>query len=463
MKKVAYIGHSFHQKTLSTEFFINILKTKYHVDCYWTLPSSYQADLIVFDLNEKNYESLVFFQVLPKVEELEKLLCKNIILVPMFDNDLTMTYAQWSEYFNYKFINFSKNLYDKFKFFGFKKNVYLQYAPEVPALDLKNAKVEKAKIFFWQRSTQINWKLLKNIIDFSQVESVHLHRVENEAAKDTWFEMPSEEDRKKYNVTLSSWFDTKDELLNIMNECDVFIAPRSFEGIGQTFLEAMALGKCVISPNFPTMNEYINNGINGILFDFLNPQPIDLSGWKQMGNEAYKSINSIRKVWESTSHAILDIIEDKNHDPIPYNQYLDKMEIIFDTKESKFIIQDMKISFFNVNPSKSLNFSKYLNILFDYFSMNIDQSKKYIIYGTGTGAYLVSSVIGIEYIECFVDIDVRKHGEQFHGKIIRGLDALSLNDTKIILTVFGRNHKILQDLSENYGIKKERLIDLDFN
>ena len=33
------------------------------------------------------------------------------------------------------------------------------------------------------------------------------------------------------------------------------------------FLEAMGLGLCVLSPNSPTMSEYIVDGDNGVLFD----------------------------------------------------------------------------------------------------------------------------------------------------------------------------------------------------
>lgn len=58
--------------------------------------------------------------------------------------------------------------------------------------------------------------------------------------------------------------------------------------------------------------------------------------------------------------------------------------------------------------SKSINFSKYLNVLIDFVSKNINQSEQYIIYGTGTGAKIISSLIPTDSIICFVDIDVEK-------------------------------------------------------
>ena len=45
-----------------------------------------------------------------------------------------------------------------------------------------------------------------------------------------------------------------------------YIAPRVQEGIGMSFLEAMARGRCVVAADHPTMNEYIEHGKTGFLF-----------------------------------------------------------------------------------------------------------------------------------------------------------------------------------------------------
>ena len=56
------------------------------------------------------------------------------------------------------------------------------------------------------------------------------------------------------------------EYLEITRQANIFIAPRTSEGVGLTFLEAMARGSCVIGYDAPTMNEYIRDGENGLLF-----------------------------------------------------------------------------------------------------------------------------------------------------------------------------------------------------
>ncbi|DAB29050.1 MAG TPA: hypothetical protein CFH84_11600 [Sulfurimonas sp. UBA12504] len=466
MQKIASIGHSFHQKTKSTQFFIDVLLEFYEIDFYWSLPMNYKADLKLFDLENKDYHALIFFQILPTAEELQQCLCKNIVLIPMFDNDLGMTLKQWSEYFQYKFINFSKTLYEKLDFLDFKNNVYLQYAPNVHQLKQVRNHHHKPKVFFWQRSDKINWNLLKKLIDFSQVSSFHLHRIEAEASKDSWFEMPDQQDIEAYNITLSSWFDSKDELSKLMNDCDIFICPRLFEGIGQTFLEAMAMGKCVVSPNFPTMNEYINNGLNGILFDFLEPKTIDLTQWEKIGHEAYESMKNIRYKWEHERLSIIDFIEKPlvcEAKEVSYHEYLKNLEITLNDKKSKFLAEDIKISLLMQNPSKSLDFSKYLNVLLDYFSKNISSTEKYIVYGTGTGARLISNLIGIDNVEYFIDIDERKHTSLFDGKEVFSPKKLKETNHKVLISLFGRGEKIMKFLSNDYEIEKVRLINLDFN
>jgi Glycosyl transferases group 1 len=59
---------------------------------------------------------------------------------------------------------------------------------------------------------------------------------------------------------------SKEEYLDLTREANFFIAPRTAEGVGLTFLEAMARGGCVIGYDAPTMNEYIRDGENGLLF-----------------------------------------------------------------------------------------------------------------------------------------------------------------------------------------------------
>ena len=52
------------------------------------------------------------------------------------------------------------------------------------------------------------------------------------------------------------------------------------------FLKAMAMGRCVIAPNTPTMNEYIEDGINGFLYDLRNLSPLKIENVREIQKNA---------------------------------------------------------------------------------------------------------------------------------------------------------------------------------
>jgi glycosyltransferase involved in cell wall biosynthesis len=49
------------------------------------------------------------------------------------------------------------------------------------------------------------------------------------------------------------------------------------------FLDAMARGLCVVTPDRPTMNEYIEHGVSGLLFEPAAPTRLVVSNWKAIG------------------------------------------------------------------------------------------------------------------------------------------------------------------------------------
>ena len=69
-------------------------------------------------------------------------------------------------------------------------------------------------------------------------------------------------------LTETHWFADHQQLQDLLTHQKVFIAPRLAEGIGMSFLEAMAMGCAVIAQDDATMNEYIVHGKTGILVDW---------------------------------------------------------------------------------------------------------------------------------------------------------------------------------------------------
>lgn len=66
------------------------------------------------------------------------------------------------------------------------------------------------------------------------------------------------------HVEVLGWV-SGDEKVKLFNECDVYVLPSYNEGLPMAILEAMSLGKCVISTKVGGIPELINNGENGFI------------------------------------------------------------------------------------------------------------------------------------------------------------------------------------------------------
>jgi hypothetical protein len=100
------------------------------------------------------------------------------------------------------------------------------------------------------------------------------------------FAEPGEEDRRRYGVAVSRCFDSKAERESLMSRYLYFFAPRLRQGIGFTFLDAMALGMVVITQDDATWNEYSKDGEKGYLYSVENPLSSEFEDYKAV-RDAY--------------------------------------------------------------------------------------------------------------------------------------------------------------------------------
>lgn len=299
-RKIVYIGHSYHSKTLSTVFLIEYLKE--HFDVTEILDESWQGkpfpDLSFID---DSYVGVVFFQSIPEISEVEKINNKNIIFIPMYDGYENAPYSFWKQYENLKILNFSKTLYKKIKKWGFN-TIHLQRYPK--PFEFKDWG-KKDSVFFYNRNSLININTVKKLIGKNKF-NIHLHKTLDPGYE---FVAPTKEDEKKYSITYSEWFVEKKDKWAVAEKSAIFVAPRITEGIGQGEIEAMALGRAVIAVNAPTLNEYIVHNVNGYLYDFNNPQPIDFSNLREVQKNAYQSIIDGYNRWEKKKIEIINFIK----------------------------------------------------------------------------------------------------------------------------------------------------------
>ena len=297
-----YIGHDYHLKTKSTRFLIDIFKEKYEVD-----EATYDMEKRQFSILEccqgKKYDVLVLFQMpVPSTELKSKFRYKKAAYFPMYDGTGEAPDSFWADYKDFNIVNFSSTLHNRLIKMGFS-SYYIQYYPKpVDNIEWGN----KKSAFFWHRTNYITINTVAGLVRQLDLEHIHLHIAEDPGIEDV---QPDKEVSEHFHITTSQWFNAKEDMLEEIKKSSYYIAPRLYEGIGMSFLEAMAMGRCVVAANHPTMNEYICNGENGLLYDYGEQRIINPDDVRILQEKAYKNIVNGYAAWERDKHNILDWLE----------------------------------------------------------------------------------------------------------------------------------------------------------
>ncbi len=299
MKKLLYIGHSYHNKTKSTIFLQEMFSENYEVTTFCFDPYTDDIHTHFNSLNGSHFDIVVLFQILPSYKMLKRTInFDKMTIFPMYDGSMHLSDYDWIQYRNCSIINFSLTLHRKLKKIGLS-SYYIQYFPK-PFENFQWGREDS--IFFWQRLTEFNINHVEKLFDQSRIKHIHLHQAIDPSQCST---EPSKTIKDK--LTMSSWYNDKSEMLSDMEKSAIYIAPRHYEGIGLSFLEAMAMGRCVVAFNNPTMNEYIKNGKTGFLFNDLSI--INIIDIKQIQQESYKFIVEGYAEFEKKKYNILEWIE----------------------------------------------------------------------------------------------------------------------------------------------------------
>jgi hypothetical protein len=297
VKRLAFVDHSFHRASRSSDFFKELLDTEYDISTFFdeTWSGGEEADVRL--INAGNFDVVIFWQSLPAPLSLLRLNCENLIWVPMFDSEWRLAGLAWRALraINMKVICFSKKIFDAAQ----KDGVSSYYAQYFPALPPQSVQYDAPRVFFWQRTNLLTWALIRRLLSGSNVEKTILR---DDPDPEHVFEEPSHDDVERFNIEIARNIriasgGQREDYLKMLSECNIFVAPRLREGIGLTFLEAMAMGMCVIGPDLPTLNEYVESRWTGYLFDPRDPTALDISHFTECGIRARAAIGEGRKEW----------------------------------------------------------------------------------------------------------------------------------------------------------------------
>lgn len=301
-KKILYLDMAYHVKTGSSMFLIDLLKEYYDVEVEY-----YDAVLQVIrgihEIMTKEYDFLVCWQVMPEDFILNSLNYKKGILFPMYDSVVAMPKENWERFRGFTIISFSKELY-KYLLDNTFYVKYIQYFPEIHVVEQWG---KKDSLFFWQRINQLDVNMIMELCANLGLKKIHIHR-----ALDPGHDFVDIKSKYLYDIKYTCWFEKKEDMLDLIMQSAYYVAPRLYEGIGMSFLEAMALGRCVIAPNYSTMNEYIINGETGLLYDYENPLPLNHSDIDRIQKNAYEYMAEGYLKWKRKKYDIIEWIEEKN-------------------------------------------------------------------------------------------------------------------------------------------------------
>jgi hypothetical protein len=181
---------------------------------------------------------------------------------------------------------------------------YLQYAPD-PQNYPQASWDRPLRAFFWERMpAEFDDRAAQSLL-----QSLGLRDLEVRKLDDARF-APTHS--REGNSGVKGW-GSRDEYLRKLSEFNIFFAPRRFEGLGLTVLEAMAMGLCVVAEDLPTANEYLLPLWNGILYrgdtQTIHPlSPLTQKQLSEMGNNARTTVQLIHQKWMNEREEIGQVV-----------------------------------------------------------------------------------------------------------------------------------------------------------
>lgn len=310
--KVLFVDHSYHKLTTSSLFLVELLRQFFDVDVFFADPEDPHS---IIKLNKKtNFDVVVLWQM----DFLAPFFLANgmpTVVIPMYDGSSGMPDLHWLWARNARFINFSRRLHERITGLG-NESLLVRYYPKPHHSSDTEINHDDVRVFLWQRRPEhgLNLRAVERMFG-SSLSAVHIHNATDDPSIDT--DAYTTTERTDYKLTLSTWFESKTDYEKVLNQFNYFVAPRRSEGIGMGFLEAMARGMIVCAHDDATHNEYISNGLNGVLFNADLSQQIsvgDVTHRRRLSAMAISSVEDGNRQWINSTLKIIDYIKSAKRD-----------------------------------------------------------------------------------------------------------------------------------------------------
>jgi len=207
-------------------------------------------------------EPMVFCQVPPPLDAL-RVAGGKVVWVAMCDQAAGYTQEWWNELpKTLRILAFSRAVSQRATQAGLQ-TLEVQYHIDVARL-APAVWDSSISLLYWNRTGLVSPGFLKELCAIFKIDHLYFRGdVDPGVPADAYYRLPRRLGRTRVHDV--SGITTRDEYLEVLQRCNLFLAPRNLEGVGLSYLEAMAAGCAVIAFDGPTMNEYIRHGVNGLL------------------------------------------------------------------------------------------------------------------------------------------------------------------------------------------------------
>lgn len=258
MTKVVVVDIHFRQRTKSTAFLVDLLRQSASdvAEFHWDPADG--IDALSAALRAADVAVLIQLEVL---SPLCSLLGVPSVAVPMYDGVANSSDEYWAFINASTYANFCLSLHLRLRGLGYASQHHKYFpAPSAQPRDFSTG----LHGFLWERrpGEALDWPTVNHFFG-SFLTTLHVHTAADPGY--TTSDIPRRQGTLPYRLTTSKWRRNPAEYRRALEKSNVYFAPRRTEGIGLSFLEAFSQGSCVVAFDSSTHNEYIADGLTGIL------------------------------------------------------------------------------------------------------------------------------------------------------------------------------------------------------
>jgi hypothetical protein len=297
--RVGFCGHPYHRTTGSSRFILEALRTLGSVEEHWPEDEVLELEPLL----DGGYDAVVVWQTESAALRLAQAGLSNVTFFPMYDSCHAYPDSYWRRLSGAKVVSFSSTLHARLQRLGVRVR-FARYYPEIPAERADDG--PDLAGYFWLRHQDVSWATIAALVRQAPFRRFTLHDAPDPSPGQ--LARPGAEDAARLKLRRTAWFPARAQAQADLLAHNVYFAPRLREGIGMSFLEAMALGFLVVAPDRPTMNEYVVSGVNGLLYDPAAPAPLEFAEHRRMGRRAREGVAAGRERWCRSLPALLDLV-----------------------------------------------------------------------------------------------------------------------------------------------------------